>query len=68
MHFAIAVDILPFLIRPSFSAADCLAATLREYQLEGLRWLVGMWDRGMDAILAGGRRKGATSSWRLGGG
>ena len=32
--------------------AECLAATLREYQLEGLRWLVGMWDRGMPAILA----------------
>jgi hypothetical protein len=37
---------------PVYLLADCLAATLREYQLEGLRWLVGMWDRGVNAILA----------------
>ena len=35
------------------ASAACLAATLREYQLEGLRWLVQMWDAGMNAILAG---------------
>lgn len=38
---------------PPLPNAACLAATLREYQLEGLRWLVQMWDAGMNAILAG---------------
>lgn len=33
-------------------AVDCLEATLREYQLEGLRWLAAHWDRGVNAILA----------------
>lgn len=28
------------------------AAVLREYQLEGLAWLVGQYDRGLNAILA----------------
>ena len=40
---------------PTPAPVACLAATLREYQLEGLRWLVQMWDAGMNAILAGVR-------------
>lgn len=39
---------------PSWPSADCLDASLREYQLEGLRWLVSMWDNGTNCILAGG--------------
>lgn len=48
--------LLPHSVRPlapMHSTAGCLTATLREYQLEGLRWMVQMWDRGVNAILAG---------------
>lgn len=52
-----ALPACPFTPSPSAPLlAACLAATLREYQLEGLRWLVQMWDAGMNAILAGGPR------------
>ncbi|PRW60864.1 SNF2 super family [Chlorella sorokiniana] len=43
---------LPPALPPVEVQPACLAATLREYQLEGLRWMVQMWDAGMNAILA----------------
>ncbi|KAL4421455.1 hypothetical protein ABPG75_010746 [Micractinium tetrahymenae] len=43
---------LPPLPEPVERQPDCLEASLREYQLEGLRWLVSMWDHGTNCILA----------------
>lgn len=33
----------------------CISGQMREYQVEGLRWMVNQYDEGINAILAGGK-------------
>jgi ATP-dependent DNA helicase len=45
----------PIFIQPANLAADCF---LKDYQLEGVRWLASLFENGVSGILADGTLKG----------
>ena len=47
----------PIFVQPQNLAEDCI---LKDYQLEGVRWLASLFENGVSGILADGKRRFVT--------
>lgn len=56
-HAKLRAGTKPIFVQPQNLADDCL---LKDYQLEGVRWLASLFENGVSGILADGKKRFAT--------